>query len=259
MENFIKQIVNHYDDGDLSEKTRQIVVEEPLEIHVQGKPYSILMRTPGDELALVAGFCLSEGLIDSHDDLSSIGYCKDIDSNRILVQLTEKREKLVSKLLQRSSFRSQTSCGLCGKEMIDDICTEFNKIEKINVKPEILIRLQDDLKKRQKLFKETGGTHGALISDADGIFLSFAEDVGRHNAFDKAIGNLILEKKLNKAKIALLSSRGSFEMIQKAARANIPVVVCVSAPTSLAIELAKKAGVKLIGFLRGNSYNIYCD
>lgn len=278
-------IKRHDGEGDFQER-RSVIVEEPLEIFVNGKPYSILMRTPGDETSLAAGFCLSEGLIDKMDDVSSIGFCKDVDSNRILVVLTDSRTMKVDDLLNRKPFRSQTSCGICGKKMIEDICDIVchsrksgnpgliqtildslvkpgNDRDKVKVNDNVinlpnLKKLQDRLKDNQPLFQKTGGAHAALIVDGTGKMLSVAEDVGRHNAMDKAIGRLLMEKKLCEAKVAILSSRASFEMIQKAARAGIPVVACISAPTALAIELSKKVGINLIGFLRSDSWNVYC-
>jgi FdhD protein len=250
--------IHHHSEEGLSELKRIVAVEEPLEIYVDGEPYAVVMRTPGDEVALAAGLCLSEGLIEGWSDFATIEYSGDTDSNRINVLLSEARRPLVADLIKNRSFIAQTSCGLCGKRMLDDIYFSFPKTTyRYKITRETLARAEKNLSPFQELFRETGCAHAALLCDCDGNVLSGAEDVGRHNALDKAIGKLLQEDKLNSAKLALLSSRGSFEMIQKVGRAGIEIAAFISAPTALAIDLAKEIDITLIGFLRDGNFNIY--
>jgi FdhD protein len=214
------------------------------------------MRTPGDDIALAAGFCLAEGLIDGPADLGSIQACDMEDANRVAVVRTGEREPPSRAVPHAVS----SSCGLCGREMIDDIVKRFPAISKdFATSLENLLALAAKLQEAQRYFEPTGGTHAAALFDADGKLLSAAEDVGRHNALDKAIGRLLLSEQLAAARVAVLSGRCSFEMVQKVARAGIPVVASVSAPTALAIELAQRAGVTLVGFVRRESLTVYVD
>jgi len=258
LENIFPFTVTRLKEGQLFEFHHDLAVEEPLEIQVEGAPYSLVMRSPGEEIPLAAGFCLSEGLIDSKADLASLGYCKDSGRNLIKVFIEPRRKPGIKKLLERKSFRSQTSCGVCGKEVIDDICLDLRKITKEErVSLRLLTELESRITDSQPLFKKTGCTHAAVIFDAGGTPLSAGEDVGRHNAFDKAIGKLLLSGELTAAAIAVVSGRGSFEMVQKAGRAGIPILASVSAPTKLAVDLSERIGITLIGFLRPEGMNFY--
>ncbi len=241
--------------GDLDET---LAVEEPLEIEVEGRPYAVLMRTPGDEVALAAGFSLAEGLIDSVQDLGSIGHCKEMTRARVSVRLTETRRERVADLLQRRGFLSRSSCGICGKEIIEDIVQRLRPIERAGtIAAERLLALQHDMLEAQELFRQTGCTHAGALFDESGGMISLGEDVGRHNALDKAVGKALLGGQLGATFLAIVSSRASFEMVQKAARAGLPVMASVSAATQMAVQLAHRAGLTLVGFLRENGFTIY--
>ncbi len=226
--------------------TQRLIPEEPLSIRIDGKPYSVVMRTPGDELAHAAGFCLSEGIIDSAQDIETIGYCTEDNINVATVTLIPERRKAVSRILERKGFVSQTSCGICGKEIIDDICQVLFPIPiSVGLTPHEIFECVDQLTHAQPLYAETRSAHAAMILDAEKKPLASAEDVGRHNALDKALGKALLAGSLGMAKIAVLSSRLSYELVQKAARGRIEIIVGISRPTALAIELAGKVGMTI--------------
>jgi FdhD protein len=231
-----------------SHKTTQhnLISEEPLSIRVQGNPYSVIMRTPGDEMAHAAGFCLGEGIVDTPDDFTSIGFCEDDENNVITVTLRPSRREKIPQILDRRGFISQTSCGLCGKEIVKDL---YQTIQPVNNEIQIeidtaLTRLKN-LSIHQPLRKKTRASHAAVLYNADFEVLSVAEDVGRHNALDKAIGKVFLKRKLNQVALATISSRISYELVQKAARAKLPVIFAHSRPTALAVELASRLNITL--------------
>ncbi len=214
------------------------------------------MRTPGDDLALAAGFCLAEGLIESRDNLGSIQACELEDANQVAVTRTGDRAPPEP----RARLPVASSCGLCGRDMIDDLAQRLPALSRdIRLTAAELLGLGARLQEAQQLFRPTGGTHAAALFDGRTELLAAAEDVGRHNALDKAIGRLLLGGRLAEARVAVLSGRCSFEMVQKAARAGIPIVASVSAPTRLAIELAQRAEVTLVGFLRRETLTVYFD
>ncbi len=243
-----------------SKKTyRDLIREEPLSIRVQGKPYSVVLRTPGEEIAHVAGFCLAEGIIDSMDDCVTIAYCDDTDTNVVTVTLKAARLKKISELLERRGFVSQTSCGLCGKELVKELY-QWIKPLKDNVKIDIrkaYARLKK-LSSQQPLRSATRASHAAVLYTSDFEPLSSAEDVGRHNALDKAIGKVFLVGDLEKASLLILSSRISYELVQKAARAQIPVILAASRPTALALELASQLNITLATQSKGEGLYIFC-
>jgi FdhD protein len=217
----------------------ELLAEEPLLIRVDGKPYSVLMRTPGDEIAHAAGFCLGEGIADSPDDLASIGFCEAQDSNVVEVRLTPERRGKIPELLARRGFVGQTSCGICGKEMMKDLQQDLVPAENgLEVERDRIFDCIARLSESQTHYQTTRGSHAALLLDQRLDVISFAEDVGRHNALDKAIGKAFLEGRLPGARILVLSSRVSYEMVQKAARARLPMIISDSRPTALAAEMA---------------------
>jgi FdhD protein len=228
------------------DSVHDLIGEEPLMIRVEDHPYSVVMRTPGDETFHAAGFCLSEGIVDDINDFVTIGFCEDMDRNVIDVKLKPERREKVSSLLERKGFISQTSCGICGKVLIDEISqiltptTDNTKIligkvyEAGGMLPDI-----------QHLYPITRGSHAVMILNRDLDILSTSEDVGRHNAFDKAIGKLLMTRKLTEAFMGVLSSRISFEMIQKANRAGIPFLLSGSRPTALAADLGKSMNMTI--------------
>lgn len=245
MKTAVKQVVRQ-DCGDVwLEKDLDLIREEPLSIRIQGKPYTVVMRTPGHEIDHVAGFCLGEGLVDSSDDFSTLGYC-DEDVNVVTATLTAERQALVAALIDRRGFISQTSCGICGKELVDDLKQRIHRLDRgSDLDIMTVIRSMDSLSDHQPLRNRTRAAHGAVLFDRDGAPLSAAEDVGRHNALDKATGRLFLEGRLQDAAYLVLSSRASYEMIQKAARAGIRSVFALSRPTALAVSLAGDLGMTL--------------
>lgn len=236
-----------------------LIGEEPLSIRIQGKPYSVVMRTPGDEIAHVAGFCLGEGIIDSPDDLISIGFCDGADTNVVTVTLTPTRREIVSDILDRRGFVSQTSCGLCGKELIEDLYQTIRPLsDDLSIDINKALYCLESLPDHQLLRETTYASHAAAIFSSEYELLSIAEDVGRHNALDKAVGKLFLGNKLPQASILVLSSRVSFELVQKAAKANIPVLLAVSRPTELAVKLASEINMTIACLARDAGLFIYC-
>jgi FdhD protein len=236
-----------------------LIGEEPLSIRIQGKPYSVVMRTPGDEIAHVAGFCLGEGIVDSPDDFVSVGFCDGTDSNVVTVTLTPSRKEIVSEILDRRSFVSQTSCGLCGKELIEDLYQTIRPLtDDLSIDINKALYCLESLSDHQPLRKATYASHAAAIFSSECELLSVAEDVGRHNALDKAIGKLFLGNKLSQASLLVLSSRVSFELVQKAAKANIPVILAASRPTELAVKLASEINMTIACLARDAGLFIYC-
>jgi FdhD protein len=236
-----------------------LISEEPLSIRIDGTPYVVIMRTPGDEIAHAAGFCLAEGIVDRPADIGTIGFCSEEDTNTVTVTLAAERRGIVTKTLERRSFISQTSCGICGKEVVKDL---QQSIPALPDGPALLSSAApaviDELSRSQILRQTTRASHAAGLFTAKGELLSVAEDVGRHNALDKAVGRLFLKNKLTQAQILALSSRISYELVQKAARARIPIVVAVSRPTTLAVDLAERLNMTLACLAPGGGIFIYC-
>lgn len=235
-----------------------LINEEPLSIRIQGQPYTVVMRTPGNEIAHVAGFCLGEGIVDSPDEFETLGYC-DEDVNVVTATLKAARIESIPDILMRRGFISQTSCGICGKELIDDIKQNIIPVGKASViDVDVARNCLQTLSDYQELRAKTRASHAAAIFSNDGRMLSAGEDVGRHNALDKSIGTLFLDKTLDQAALLVLSSRISYELVQKAARARIPVVFAVSRPTALAVELAEKLDMTLVCLGKNDSLLVFC-
>jgi FdhD protein len=249
---------SRFKDGCLFPAEYHLAVEQPLEIFIDDSPYAVTMRLPGDDINLAAGFCLTEGLIDSIDDVLSISHCDKVpDEGRILVRLNpSKGDSLPHK--GRNAFLSKSSCGLCGKTGIEEIYAPTRRIESVrSIELHEVLRLKSVFEKVQTIFPQTGTTHAAAVFDEDGQMISLAEDIGRHNAFDKAIGRLLFTEKRDKAFMAMLSSRLSFEMVQKAGVLGLEILTGLSGPTSLAVQMAHDLNMTLIGFLREMSMSIY--
>ena len=243
-------------EGELHREEATLIVEEPLEIIVDGEQYAVVMRTPGDDLALAAGFCLGEGVIDSKEHLGSIQACELENANQVSVVRTG--DNLPP--LRPIRHPVASSCGPCGRDTADEIVKRLPDLRAGSaVTAAEMLALGQRLQEAQQHFRPTGGAHAAALFDPGGEMLSVAEDVGRHNALDKAIGRLLLSGRLGWANVAVLSGRCSFEMVQKAARAGIPLVASVSAPTSLAVELAARAQMTLVGFVRRDTLTVYLD
>lgn len=248
-----------------------LAVEEPMEIRVGYGPQhkreqrriSVTMRTPGNDFELAIGFLFTEGIISSVEEIHSIKYCTELNSkeNNLNIVRVELREDIELDLdsLQRN-FYTTSSCGVCGKASIEAVFQQCDKSEKPHfiVSSKLLTSLPKKLNQYQQIFTYTGGLHGCALFTPEGDYIMSREDVGRHNALDKLIGALIgSDREKMKRSILLLSGRASFELIQKAAMAQIPIVAAVGAPSSLAVDIAKEANITLIGFLKENRFNIY--
>lgn len=225
----------------------EFIGEEPLSIRIDDKPYAVVMRTPGEEVAHAAGFCLAEGIVDSPDDFKTVGYDEQMDPNVIDVWLRPERREKVHAHLRRRVYTSQTSCGICGKEMIEDLQQILTPAENgFEIDKDSIYKCIDKLSDTQKHYETTRSSHAALLLDEQLEEVSFAEDVGRHNSLDKAIGKAFMERRLSQARIAVLSSRNSYELVQKAARARLPVMISVSRTTALAVEMGMALNMTLV-------------
>jgi FdhD protein len=236
-----------------------LLVEEPLSIRVQNKPYSIIMRTPGDEIPHAAGFCLAEGIVDRRDDFLTINYCDEMDQNTVNVVVKQSRYDEIPHILKRRGFISQTSCGVCGKEVVNDLYQTIKPLRgsgQIDI--EMALECVRELPGYQSIGHDTRSSHAAALYDSTYNLLSVAEDIGRHNALDKATGELFLEQRLHDASLIILSSRISYELVQKAGRARVSAILAISRPTSLAVELAEKLNIAVACLAREGGLYIYC-
>lgn len=252
-------------DGVSVERPDRIVTEEPLEIRAEGpgrEPVSVAvtMRTPGSDFELAVGFLFTEALIRGREDVRKVSYCEDLDPddqhyNVVTVNLTRPFDP---ELLRRN-FYATSSCGICGKATLDHVEVQCAPVAPgPEVSGEVICALPEALRKAQRVFEETGGLHAAGLFAPDGEMLSLREDVGRHNAVDKVVGEALLAGDLPLAeRVLLVSGRASFEIVQKAAVAGIPVVAAVSAPSSLAVEAAERFGMTVVGFVREGRFNVY--
>ena len=243
-----------------------LVAEEPLEIRLNGTPLSVTMRTPGHDLELTAGFLFTEGLIERREQIVSLDYGKteygktknpQASGNIVDARLTE--TSLDPERTRRNFFMS-SSCGICGKASIEAVKAHGIRRPNPNflLDPEVLCTFPDSLKAAQSIFDRTGGLHAAGLFDAQGKLVVLREDVGRHNAVDKVVGWALLAGRLPLSDYALMvSGRGGFEIIQKALLAGVPLLASVSAPSSLAVRLARETGLTLVGFLRGRRFLVY--
>lgn len=240
-----------------------LVREEPLEIRVGGVPIAVVMRSPGHDEELTRGFLLTERIVQSATEVATIRHCTTVEEpeaedNVILATLTDGVEVDLARL--RRNVYASSSCGICGKATIDLALAHAPPLPKddFRVAPELLYRLPDLLRSAQEVFDRTGGLHAAALFDERGEMLVAREDIGRHNAVDKAIGWAASNDRLPLARcILLVSGRVSYEIAQKALAARIPIVAAVSAPSSLAVDLAERAGITVVAFLRGRSMSVY--
>ena len=252
--------VTEWEDGNLRSVEDSLAAEEPLEIRVGNVPLTVTMRTPGNDLELAAGFLLTEGIIESAEqvtELRSVAAENGTKSNVIEVEL--KNSSLEAQDLQRNFFAA-SSCGICGKASIEAIRVRGLRPLDIGfaIDPEVLLRLPEILSSGQAVFSRTGGLHAAALFDSCGKLMALREDIGRHNAVDKIAGWALLQGHLPLSRhLLLVSGRGGFEIVQKALVAGIPILASVSAPSSLAVKLARELGLTLIGFLRGRRFVIY--
>jgi FdhD protein len=253
-----------FDGKDARPRPDQLVTEEPMEVRVAGPgqepvPFAVAMRTPGNDFELAAGLCLTEGLLAGSDDLEGIAYCLGPDREQQFNVVTVRLRTPVPDGVRDRRYLSNSSCGICGKAALEEIEV---RCDPVGVGPTIaasvLGALPEHLARHQRVFDLTGGLHAAARFAVDGSLREAREDVGRHNALDKLIGNALLERELPLADdILLVSGRLSFELVQKAAVAGIPVLCAVSAPSSLAIAAADQFGQTVVGFLRDGRFNVY--
>ena len=253
-------VTRHGDSGRRGAKDA-LCIEAPLEILINGEPFSVTMRSPGDELALVRGLLFTEGVLSS---ASAYPYTTtechrgpwprtlDISVPDDQLELEGHERRLVS----------ASSCGLCGKTRLGDLEEAVPAIEDSGdarpaLTPPTVLAMQERMRSEQLAFDRSGGTHAAAAFDAEGTMVAFAEDIGRHNAVDKVIGQLLLEGRLEEACAMTVSGRVSFEIVSKAARAQLGLLVAVSAPSSLSVELAQASGMTLVGFCRDDRFNVY--
>ncbi|HVJ45368.1 MAG TPA: formate dehydrogenase accessory sulfurtransferase FdhD [Luteolibacter sp.] len=241
-------------NGGTTPEPDHVAVEEPLELRLDGHPVSILMRTPGHDEELAAGFLLTEGLVASPAQIRKIE--PRPEENRILVFLSEGTEIDMSRLTRH--LFTGSSCGLCGKTTLEAILQISPPITKpLEISREAILASPGKLRAAQSAFAATGGLHAAGLFSADGDLLISYEDIGRHNAVDKVIGRAFLDGLAMDEMFLLVSGRASFEILQKSLAARIPLVAAVSAPSSLAVEFARNSGQTLVGFLRPPDFNIY--
>lgn len=243
------------------EKLDHLALEEPLEIRVRGESIAVTMRTPGFDHELAVGFLFTEGLLQERTDVIEIAHCTSAEPDafgNIINVFLAPCVRIDLEKLRRNVFAS-SSCGICGKGSIESVHQKFPPLESdARVLPDLLSKLPELLRQGQKTFEQTGGLHAAAIFDLDGNLQVLREDVGRHNAVDKVIGWVFLNNKLPFSnQILMVSGRASFEIMQKSLAAQIPIVAAVSAPSSLAVDFARESNQTLVGFLRGNSFNIY--
>ena len=238
-----------------------VTVEEPLEIRIGDAPVAVVMRTPGDDYELVAGFLLTEGIIADPNQLGALSYCASAtppnERNVIEVRLATAVDYDVEAL--RRNFYATSSCGVCGKASIDQVrLRACRKPEAFSVGSATLISLPDKLRDAQAQFERTGSLHAAGLFSADGDLLALHEDVGRHNAVDKLVGSFVLSGQWPPpSSVLMVSGRTSFEIVQKALLAGLGFLASVSGPSSLAVDLAHDGGLTLVGFLRNGGYNLY--
>ncbi|KQX71751.1 formate dehydrogenase accessory sulfurtransferase FdhD [Aeromicrobium sp. Root472D3] len=259
------RVARYAADGTSMGREDSLAVEEPLEVRVNGSSFSVTMRSPGDDFDLVGGFLVSEGVVWSNEQLASMRFCAGTDEQGLQTFNVIDAELSAGTAppdlsLERHVYTS-SSCGICGTASIDAVhkATHFGLTDDDTPwSPALLGSLPDRLREHQKVFDRTGGVHAAGLFGPDGELLCLREDVGRHNAVDKVVGWALREGRLPLRGTALqVSGRASFELVQKAHMAGIPVLAAVSAPSSLAVEHAESAGMTLVGFSRGGGFNVY--
>ena len=255
-------------DGAVSERPDTLVAEEPLEIRLNGRQLAVTMRTPGDDFALAVGFLVSEGVVAAAEEVARVAYCvgatQDGANTYNIVDVALAEGVSVPDITLERNVYTTSSCGLCGKASLEAVRTSARwptaegSASPLRVTPQVLSGMPDTLRAAQRVFDRTGGLHAAALFTPGGELLDVREDVGRHNAVDKLVGRAHQQGGLPLSDTVLMvSGRASFELVQKAVMAGIPVLAAVSAPSSLAVDLAEEAGMTLVGFLRGTSMNVY--
>ncbi len=250
--------ITRLEGGEVRLEPDELAVEEPLEIRVRGRAISITMRTPGNDAELAVGFLLTEGIIQSGRDILQTEHCSRNDEGNVLNVILAPEVNVDFERLTRHVFTS-SSCGLCGKATIEALQLNVPPLQSnFKVPSDLIASLPAKMRAAQNTFDRTGGLHAAAVFDQHGNLIVLREDVGRHNAVDKAIGHCVLNGPFPLDQhVLLVSGRTSFEILQKSLAARIPIVAAVSAPSSLAVEFARENGQTLIGFLREQRMNIY--
>jgi FdhD protein len=252
--------IRRYRQGQVSELTDRVAVEEPLEIRLSGEPFQVLMRLPGMEKELAVGFLYTEGIIRNLADITTLHFCGTatdplLPPNVVDIVLSDAAQARTGR---RHLEVAYSSCSLCAKEAVAEICRKMDPVRSdLTLDCPTLLALLDRLAATQTVFQETGCTHGVALATPDGQVFLLAEDIGRHNAMDKVIGRAVMQRLDMTRMVALLSGRISFEMALKTARAGIPILAAVSAPTSMALTLAQELRLTLAGFARGDRLNVY--
>ncbi|CAA9253871.1 MAG: Sulfur carrier protein FdhD [uncultured Chthoniobacterales bacterium] len=241
-----------------AEREDRVAAEEPLEIRVEGHSVAVVMRTPGHDRELAAGFLATENLIRGRDDIFDITQCGSSAADQVVNVTLRNPAAFDPSKLTRHVF-SSSSCGVCSKATIEAVRQQFAPVDSsARVPADVILQLPSRLRENQKTFEQTGGLHACAVFDLNGKLLALREDVGRHNALDKLIGHALLDGSLPlRDRVLLLSGRVSFEMMQKALAAGIPIVAAISAPTTLAVDFARESNQTLIGFVRGETMNVY--
>jgi FdhD protein len=250
-------------DGDRPRRVLdEVAAEEPLEIRIDGVPVSVTMRTPGDDFDLAAGFLFTEGIVTSREQIARIAYGRGEDDQLSgnLVDVTLAAGTTVDAPRLERHFFTNSSCGICGKTSIEAIRAREIRppTDRWSIDPTVLIRLPETLRLAQRVFGRTGGLHAAALFDPNGAPVAVREDIGRHNAVDKIIGRALLDGRMPLGDgVLMVSGRCGFEIVQKALVAGLPIVASVSAPSSLAVQLARDMGLTLVGFLREQRFVVY--
>ncbi len=260
--------IRTFEDGRVKARSDVLATEEPMEIRLvtgeKTQTVAVTMRTPGSDFELAAGFLYGEGIVGSRDDIMKISYCVDpeVDAEQQynIVNVTLRGNKEYDLRTLERHFYTTSACGVCGKASLEQL--EIRGCPVVppgpQVSPQTIISLPDKLRESQGLFDATGGLHAAALFSADGDLIALREDVGRHNATDKLIGWAMLEGRLPlHDHVVMVSGRSSFEILQKSVTAGAPIVCAVSAPSSLAVDVARQFNVTLVGFLRKNRFNVY--
>jgi FdhD protein len=255
-------VVVEWNAGEDRQVLDELVIEEPLEIRVNGVPVSITMRTPGDDFELAVGFLFTERLIGGIRDVADLAFVYEEDSGAStnIVNVVLRQGKAIDLARLQRHFYAASSCGVCGKSSLAAVrITDLPRPNNaVRVDPSWLCRLPDTLRTAQAVFERTGGLHAAALFDVSGELIAIREDVGRHNAVDKVIGFALLAEHLPLSRqVMVVSGRGAFEIVQKSLVAGVPVLASVSAPSSLAVDLARDHGQTLVGFVRGRRFICY--
>ncbi|QUH00973.1 formate dehydrogenase accessory sulfurtransferase FdhD [Saccharopolyspora erythraea] len=261
----VRRPVLHIKAGEPRRRPDTLAAEEPLEIRVASRPLSVTMRTPGSDVELAHGFLLTEGVITGRDEVAAARFCDSPgpdgrNTYNVLDVALAPGVEPPDPSIERN-FYTTSSCGVCGKAALDSVRlrTRHSPAEDpLRLRADVLAELPGKLRAAQRVFDSTGGLHAAGLFDADGSLLAVREDVGRHNAVDKVLGWALMEGRTPlTGGVLMVSGRASFELVQKAAMAGVPMLAAVSAPSSLAVDLAEEQGMTLVGFLRGQSMNVY--